>query len=100
MSAPTDQRILVGIDGSESSMEALRLAARLAEALDAPLEAIACAGDPTVLDAELIRLEVEAANGKAIAFYASQGFRQMGQTANCGKEQSGIPALIFERSLR
>lgn len=54
MNAPTDQRILVGIDGSESSMEALRLAARLAEALDAPLEAIACAGDPTVLDAELL----------------------------------------------
>lgn len=54
MSAPTDQRILVGIDGSESSMEALRLAASLAEALDAPLEAIACAGDPTVLDTELL----------------------------------------------
>ena len=50
-------------------------------------------------DAELIRLEVEAANGKAIAFYASQGFLQIGQTADCGKEKSGIPALIFERSL-
>ena len=50
-------------------------------------------------DAELIRLEVEAANGKAIEFYASQGFLQTGQTANCGKEKSGIPALVFERSL-
>ena len=50
-------------------------------------------------DAELIRLEVEAANAKAIKFYASQGFLQMGQTANCGQEKSGIPALVFERSL-
>ena len=51
--APSDQRILVGIDGSESSKEALRVGARLARALGAPLEAVACAGDPTVLDAGL-----------------------------------------------
>jgi len=54
MSAPSDQRILVGVDGSASSHEALRLGARLAQALDAPLEAVSCAGDPTLLDADLL----------------------------------------------
>ena len=48
-------------------------------------------------DATLFRLEVEEANVKAVGFYASQGFVQSGRTANCGAEQSGIPALIFER---
>ena len=48
-------------------------------------------------DATLFRLEVEEANAKAIGFYAAQGFQQMGRTANCGAEQSGIPALILER---
>ncbi|ALU39353.1 universal stress protein UspA [Kocuria flava] len=54
MTEPSEDRVLVGIDGSEASQEALRLAARLARALGAPLEAIACAGDPTVLDADLL----------------------------------------------
>ncbi len=48
-------------------------------------------------DATLFRLEVEEANAKAIGFYVAQGFVQTGRTANCGAEQSGIPALIFER---
>lgn len=33
-------RIIVGVDGSEPSITALRYAARLADALDAPLEAV------------------------------------------------------------
>ena len=33
-------RIVVGVDGSDSSVDALRYAARLAEAFDAPLEAL------------------------------------------------------------
>lgn len=48
-------------------------------------------------DASLFRLEVEQANARAIGFYRSQGFDQAGRTSNCGAEQSGIPALIFER---
>ena len=50
-------------------------------------------------EAETLRLEVEEANAKAVAFYIAQGFAQAGRTANCGKEQSGIPALIYERPI-
>lgn len=48
-------------------------------------------------DAERVRLEVDEANKKAIAFYVAQGFEQAGRTENCGKASSGIPALIYER---
>lgn len=50
-------------------------------------------------EARKMRLEVEEANARAIAFYEAQGFVQAGRTANCGKEGSGIPALIYERTL-
>lgn len=50
-------------------------------------------------DAKTVRLEVEAANAKAIGFYAAEGFVEAGSTQNCGKQDSGIPALIFERKL-
>lgn len=40
MVAPSQQRILVGIDGSDSSKEALRTADRIARALDVPLTAV------------------------------------------------------------
>jgi ribosomal protein S18 acetylase RimI-like enzyme len=49
-------------------------------------------------DADLFRLEVEEANEKAIGFYLSQRFLQVGRTANCGRADSGLPALIFERT--
>lgn len=39
--SPKTPAIIVGIDGSESSVKALKHARRLAEALDAPLEAVA-----------------------------------------------------------
>lgn len=39
-----DQRIVVGVDGSEFSTAALRLAGRMAASLDAPLEVITCLG--------------------------------------------------------
>jgi ribosomal protein S18 acetylase RimI-like enzyme len=48
-------------------------------------------------DATLFRLEVEEANARAIGFYRSQDFDEVGRTENCGGGGSGIPALIFER---
>lgn len=43
-----DDRILVGVDGSEHSINALRYAAHLAKALDAPLYAVAAWGYPAL----------------------------------------------------
>ena len=48
-------------------------------------------------DIETMRLEVEEANTRAVAFYEAYGFAQAGRTANCGKAESGIPALVMER---
>ena len=39
-----DQRIVVGVDGSEFSTTALRLAGRMATSLNAPLEVVTCLG--------------------------------------------------------
>lgn len=50
-------------------------------------------------DADRIRLQVEEANARAIAFYTAQGFEPAGRTDNCGSADSGLPALVFERSL-
>jgi ribosomal protein S18 acetylase RimI-like enzyme len=49
--------------------------------------------------AETVRLEVQAANAKAVAFYVAQGFTKVGETANCGQPDSGIPAEIYERAI-
>jgi ribosomal protein S18 acetylase RimI-like enzyme len=49
--------------------------------------------------ARKIRLEVEEANVPAVRFYQAHGFVETGRTANCGAEQSGIPALVYEKSL-
>ena len=46
-----------------------------------------------------VRLEVEEANAAGVAFYLGQGFSMVGRTANCGKDQSGIPAAIYERPI-
>jgi nucleotide-binding universal stress UspA family protein len=40
----TQERIVVGVDGSEFSTAALKLAGRMATSLDAPLEIITCLG--------------------------------------------------------
>lgn len=48
------RRIIVGVDGSESSIDALRYGARLAGALDAPLEAITTWTVPPVARALLV----------------------------------------------
>ena len=47
-------------------------------------------------DAKRIRLEVEAQNAQAIAFYEAYGFTRTGTTGDCGSAGSAIPALIFE----
>lgn len=44
------RRILVGVDGSDSSIEALRRAATIATALDAPIEAITTWEYPALLE--------------------------------------------------
>ncbi len=51
------------------------------------------------MDAEFIRLEVEEKNEKAIRFYQRYGFKEVGRTANCGEEGSGIPALVLEKPI-
>lgn len=50
-------------------------------------------------DADRLRLEVEEANEKAVAFYQQQGFAKVGETADCGQAGSGIPAAIYERPI-
>jgi ribosomal protein S18 acetylase RimI-like enzyme len=50
-------------------------------------------------DAERIKLEVEEQNSRAIAFYRIYGFEQTGRTGEKGVAGSGIPALVFERTL-
>ncbi|MBB3978078.1 ribosomal protein S18 acetylase RimI-like enzyme [Rhizobium azooxidifex] len=54
-------------------------------------------------DAKVMRLEVEPRNTAAIAFYEAHGFEKVGETGNCGGDQSGsqsgIPALVYEKTL-
>lgn len=50
-------------------------------------------------DAKAIRLEVEAANENAVGFYARRGFVTVSRTENCGKDQSGIAALVMQKTL-
>ena len=48
-------------------------------------------------DVRKIRLEVEEANDRAVAFYEREGFKQVGTTPDCGVKGSGIPAVIMEK---
>lgn len=50
--AETKRRIVVGVDGSESSIDALRSAARIAAALECPLEAISVWAYPPIFEAD------------------------------------------------
>ena len=47
-------RVIVGVDGSASSIAALRYAARIADALGAPLEAITTWSSPPFADTYLV----------------------------------------------
>ncbi|MCR9134579.1 MAG: GNAT family N-acetyltransferase [Alphaproteobacteria bacterium] len=50
-------------------------------------------------EANRVRLEVEAENLKAVAFYDHRGFEPVGDTKNCGVEDSGIPAVVYEKRI-
>jgi ribosomal protein S18 acetylase RimI-like enzyme len=49
-------------------------------------------------EAKMLRLEVEEANGAAIAFYRANGFLPAGSTSD-GGGGSGLPALVLEKKL-
>ncbi|WP_394689796.1 GNAT family N-acetyltransferase [Hoeflea sp.] len=49
--------------------------------------------------AKTLSLEVDPGNEPAIAFYQAHGMKETGRTDNCGKDQSGIPALIMSKPL-
>ncbi|WP_157014826.1 GNAT family N-acetyltransferase [Mesorhizobium xinjiangense] len=51
-------------------------------------------------EARRIELEVEEANRRAVAFYEALGFQRVGNTANCGCQGSGIPALVYAKTVR
>ena len=48
-------------------------------------------------EAKAFRLEVDEQNPRAVSFYGRFGFRETGRTANCGREGSGMPAIIMEK---
>lgn len=48
-------------------------------------------------DANLLRLEVEAANGAAIRFYEANGFQRAGETTDPTRPE--LSALLFEKRL-
>jgi ribosomal protein S18 acetylase RimI-like enzyme len=50
-------------------------------------------------DAKRMRLEVDPKNERAIRFYSGLGFAEIGWTRNCGAVQSGLPAMIMEKTL-
>ena len=49
--------------------------------------------------AETIQLEVDERNERAISFYSNYGFEVIDRTANCGQDDSGIPALIMAKPI-
>ncbi len=48
-------------------------------------------------EAKAFRLEVDEQNPDAKRFYERHGFREISRTANCGKEGSGMPAIVMEK---
>ncbi len=50
-------------------------------------------------EATTLKLEVEEANAKAVAFYLAQGFSETGRTAKTGDDGFTTHALAFERAI-
>jgi ribosomal protein S18 acetylase RimI-like enzyme len=50
-------------------------------------------------DAEIMRLEVEPKNSRAISFYSRLGFVEVDRTKNCGGSESGLEAIVMEKPL-
>lgn len=50
-------------------------------------------------EAKAFRLEVDAKNPRAAAFYEGFGFKEVSRTQNCGREGSNMPAIIMERRM-
>jgi GNAT superfamily N-acetyltransferase len=51
----------------------------------------------TFPEAKAFRLEVDEQNPDARRFYERHGFREIARTANCGKDGSGMPAIVMEK---
>ena len=49
--------------------------------------------------ARSLKLEVDPGNEPAIGFYEAHGMTQTGSTGNCGRDNSGIPAVIMSKQL-
>lgn len=49
--------------------------------------------------AEKLALEVDTKNKGAIKFYERNDFKKIGETENCGTQDSGIPAFVYEKTL-
>ncbi len=54
--------------------------------------------DESFFDVPVMMLEVEEQNKDAVDFYQHCGFSQTGTVSNCGRKDSGIPALVFTKS--
>ncbi len=50
-------------------------------------------------DAKKLILEVDEKNAQAIAFYEGVGMSEAGRISNCGTSDSGIHAILMEKSL-
>lgn len=107
MAAPSKQRILVGVDGSDASKEALREGARIARALGAPLAAVMFWQGPPVYEGwgtvdpteppagteDLLRATVADAFGAEVPEHLSAELVH-GQTAARLVEESGNALML------
>ena len=50
-------------------------------------------------EARTVTLQVDENNSGAIVFYEKFGFEKTGTTENCGKDESGISAIVMTREL-